>query len=123
MLGRSNCTLSTPSGNVSLVRMASLADIPHLGPKGLPCIQMQLDGQIDLVPEVAPMFAFHLRDSHVQNRANPAILNRLTQHEICPHFEGLAERGSTAYDCEHHGPLVRGVRRYASKRFFPPRHF
>src|SRR2546422_2633306 len=101
---------------------ASLADIPHLGPERLPCVQLELNGQIDRVPEVAPVFAFHLRDSHVQNRANSAILNRLAEHEVCPHFEGLADRGSAVYDREHYGPLIRGVRRYASQRLFSLGH-
>jgi len=102
---------------------ASLADIPHLGPEGLPCVQLQLNGQIDRVPEVAPVFAFHLWNSHVQNRANSAILNRLAEHEVCPHFEGLADRGSAVYDREHCGPLIRGVRRYASQRLFSLGYF
>src|SRR3989442_5123574 len=102
---------------------ASLADIPHLGPEGLSCVQLELNGQIDRVPEVAPVFAFHLWNSHVQNRANSAILNGLAEHEVCPHFEGLADRSSTAYDCEHHRPLIRGVRRYASQRLFSLGHF
>src|SRR5437667_1478514 len=97
---------------------ASLTDIPHLGPEGLPCVQLQLNGQIDRVPEVAPVFAFHLWDSHVENRANSAILDRLAHNEVCPHFEGLAERGSAVYDCEHYGPLICWVRRYASERLF-----
>src|SRR5207244_12043467 len=63
---------------------ASLAYIPQLRPEGLSCVQLELNGQIDLVPEVAPVFAFHLWDSHVQNRANSAILNRLAQHEVAP---------------------------------------
>src|SRR5207244_3554666 len=102
---------------------ASLADIPHLGPEGLSCVQLELNGQIDRVPEVAAVFAFHLRDSHVQNRANPAILNRLAEHEVCPHFEGLADRGSAVYDGEHYRPLIRGVRRYPSQRLFSLGHF
>src|SRR5439155_3383450 len=97
---------------------ASVTNIQHLCLERLPCVQLELNGQIDRVPEVAPVFAFHLWDSHVQNRANSAILNGLAQHEVCPHFEGLADRSSTAYDCEHHGPLIRGVRRYASQRLF-----
>src|SRR5439155_15771907 len=97
---------------------ASLADIPHLGPEGLPCVQLELNGQIDRVPEVAPVFAFHPWDSSVENRANSAILDRLAQHEVRPQFEGLADRGSAVYDREHHGPLIRGVRRYASQRLF-----
>src|SRR5438445_13216951 len=101
---------------------ASLADIPHLRPAGLRCVQLELNGQIDRVPEVAPVFAFHLWDSHVQNRANSAILNRLAQHEVCPHFEGLADRGSAVYDREHYRPLIRGVRRYASQRLFSLAH-
>src|SRR5437870_8774898 len=101
---------------------ASLADIPHLGPEGLSCVQLELNRQIDRVPEVAPVFAFHLRDSHVQNRANSAILNRLAQHEVCPHFEGLADRGSAVYDREHYRPLIRGVRRYASQSLLSLAH-
>src|SRR5438309_4418686 len=97
---------------------ASLTDVPHLRPEGLSCVQLELNGQIDRVPEVVPVFAFHLWHSHVQNRANSAILNRLAEHEICPHFEGLADRSSAVYDCEHYVPLIRWVRRYASQCLF-----
>ena len=68
------------------------------------------------------MFAFHLWDSHVQNRTNSAILDRLAQHEVRPQFEGLADRGSAVYDREHHGLLIRGVRRYASQSLFSLGH-
>jgi len=87
---------------------ASLTDIPHLGPEGLPCVQLQLNGQIDLVPEVAPVLAFHLWDSHVENRANSAILDRLAHNEVCPHFEGLADGGSTVYEEKKQEVLALG---------------
>src|SRR5205823_8094343 len=72
--------------------------------------------------EVAPVFAFHLWDSSVENRANSAILDRLGQHEVRPQFEGLADRSSAVYDREHHGLLIRGVRRYASQSLFSLGH-
>src|SRR5438876_4939086 len=104
MLGRSNCTLSTPSGNVSLVRIAKPPSLTFsiFAWKDCPVYNWSSIGKSTWLPEVAPVFAFHLWNSHVQNRANSAILNGLAQHEVCPHFEGLADRSSTAYDCEHH---------------------
>src|SRR5437660_7654419 len=101
---------STPSALTNVVT-ASLANIQHLRQEGRSSVQLELNGQINLMPEVAPVFAFHLRYGHVEARAQSAILKRLVQHEVCPPFDSLADRGSTAYDGDHYGLLVRAVSR------------
>src|SRR3989442_16009584 len=123
MLGRSNCTLSTPSGNVSLVRMAKPPSLIFriFARKDCPVYNWSSIGK-SIGGRKTPVFAFHLWDSHVQNRANSAILNRLAQQEVCPHFEGLADTGSAVYDREHHGLLIRGSPVCFAEPLFPGAH-
>jgi hypothetical protein len=91
-------------------RQSTFTDVEDFPNEGLAAGAGKGDGQVNFVPEISAMLAFHPGKRQVEEAVQVGLLNRFAQHEIRPCFDGRAYAGCAVQDREDNrlfvGPAV-----------------